>query len=671
MMNRYYNVKNLLMRAALALVSVMATAAAWADQYGDWTYIPNADGQRCVITGITGATDVSNLTIPKQLNGLWVVSITDEVLSQYNSLVTLFFYEDAQIEYMPYMQNKTKFKNVSLLIYGKYTDGMLPASIRDIGNAFSGSGIEKIDMPGVTSIGNVAFQGCDNLSWVNFGKAATIGDFAFSNLSQACTVKYPGKMENWNYRNYQYSPNLVVNCSDGSRGWCGDAWSDWMELYKDASCLHWTLDNDGHLDIDCIVWDDFFENYGSNQIIKSNCWDASKVKTLTLSHVYDLDGREFNYVDFEVTGEFEAYDNLTNVVVNEGLVRIGDRAFYNCPSLQTVSLPSSVKYLGNYSFSECSSLADIYFNGTETQWENVEKGCDWNDGTPETMKIHWRCAVTFDTNGHGSAPAAQTNLWSNEAKATEPAQPTAEGWTFTGWYTDAACTNKWNFDDIVPGDMTLYAKWSLPCDVTASAEETSIDIPYGQEWTDISVSLNSLNLGWFQNEGGTVRVADAVALTPFVGSGAGSSITFVNTSGGGNFNATRGAGEHVVGNRVTEAMTATGETGKIWVYIPKETWKSAAPGDYLYRLPYDAVFYSNSESPAESYNYSLGGDAQVTLWVTIPENSIATGGEQVHSSKFIVHSDEWFTIDGRKLNGQPKAKGVYIRNGKKVVRAHP
>ena len=650
----------------MMLLAVMTTAAAWADQYGDWTYIPNADGQRCVITGVTGAKDAINLTIPRQLNGLWVVSIIDDVMSQCNSLVTLFFYEDAQIEYMPYMQNKTNFKNVSLFIGGKYTVGILPASIRDIGNSFSGSGIEKIDMPGVTSIGNVAFKGCANLSSVTFGKAATIGQYAFEKLSQACTVNYNGPMANWSYQNYQYSPNLVVNCSDGSRGWCGDEWYLGMELYKDASCLHWTLDNDGHLDIDCIVWDDLFENYGSKQIIKSNCWDASKVKTLTLSHVYYLDGRELNYVDYVAKGEFEAYDNLTNVVVNEGLVWIGVNAFCNCPSLQTVSLPSSVKYLGGKSFYECSSLADIYFNGTEEQWENVGKGGGWNYGTPETMKIHWRCAVTFDANGHGTAPAAQTNLWSNEAKATEPVQPTAEGWTFTGWYTDAECTKKWNFDDIVPGDMTLYAKWSLPCDVTATAEETSIDIPYGQEWTDISVSLNSLNLGWFQNEGGTVRVADAVALTPFVGSGAGSSITFVNTSGGGNFYATRGAGEHVVGNRVTEAMTATGETGKIWVYIPKETWKSAAPGDYLYRLPYDAVFYSNSESPAEFYNYSLGGDAQVTLWVTIPESSIATGIQSMDNGQWIM-DNSWYTMDGRKLCGKPTKKGVYIHNGKKAI----
>ena len=29
--------------------------------------------------------------------------------------------------------------------------------------------------------------------------------------------------------------------------------------------------------------------------------------------------------------------------------------------------------------------------------------------------------------------------------------------------------------------------------------------------------------------------------------------------------------------------------------------------------------------------------------------------------------DAWYTLDGRKLNTKPTAKGVYIRNGRKIV----
>ncbi len=50
-----------------------------------------------------------------------------------------------------------------------------------------------------------------------------------------------------------------------------------------------------------------------------------------------------------------------------------------------------------------------------------------------------------------------------------------------------------------------------------------------------------------------------------------------------------------------------------------------------------------------------------------PSLGIATSLNQVTSHKSQVASDEWYTIDGRKLNGMPAKKGIYIHNGKKGV----
>ena len=66
--------------------------------------------------------------------------------------------------------------------------------------------------------------------------------------------------------------------------------------------------------------------------------------------------------------------------------------------------------------------------------------------------------VTFNANGHGTAPAAQTV---EEGKtATKPADPTASGWKFGGWYKEAACTNAFDFSTAITGNITLYAKWT-------------------------------------------------------------------------------------------------------------------------------------------------------------------------------------------------------------------
>lgn len=53
----------------------------------------------------------------------------------------------------------------------------------------------------------------------------------------------------------------------------------------------------------------------------------------------------------------------------------------------------------------------------------------------------------------------------------------------------------------------------------------------------------------------------------------------------------------------------------------------------------------------------------------VSNNSGISTGEaiQVHSSKIIVQSESWYSISGQKLSGKPTAKGIYIRDGKKII----
>ena len=65
--------------------------------------------------------------------------------------------------------------------------------------------------------------------------------------------------------------------------------------------------------------------------------------------------------------------------------------------------------------------------------------------------------VTFDVQGHGTAPKAQTVNYGK--KAATPKDPTESGYAFGGWYQDAACKQKFSFSTKITGDITLYAKW--------------------------------------------------------------------------------------------------------------------------------------------------------------------------------------------------------------------
>ena len=72
--------------------------------------------------------------------------------------------------------------------------------------------------------------------------------------------------------------------------------------------------------------------------------------------------------------------------------------------------------------------------------------------------------VTFDVQGHGTAPETQQINYGGTA--AEPSKPSAEGYTFDGWYTEAACTNKYDFSTPITEDITLYAKWLADPKVT-------------------------------------------------------------------------------------------------------------------------------------------------------------------------------------------------------------
>ena len=52
---------------------------------------------------------------------------------------------------------------------------------------------------------------------------------------------------------------------------------------------------------------------------------------------------------------------LTNVVLEEGLTEVDNRAFYRCISLKNITIPSTVKEIRPDAFLECDSLTSIYF----------------------------------------------------------------------------------------------------------------------------------------------------------------------------------------------------------------------------------------------------------------------------------------------------------------------
>ena len=79
-------------------------------------------------------------------------------------------------------------------------------------------------------------------------------------------------------------------------------------------------------------------------------------------------------------------------------------------------------------------------------------------GNGERLK---RFTVTFDANGKDAELPASQRVKQGHPVIEPSAKPRCAGFTFVGWYKDAACTQAWDFaKDVVTADITLYAKWS-------------------------------------------------------------------------------------------------------------------------------------------------------------------------------------------------------------------
>ena len=93
----------------------------------------------------------------------------------------------------------------------------------------------------------------------------------------------------------------------------------------------------------------------------------------------------------------------------------------------------------------------------------------WDKGAPGeeievdgdmTVTAQWKSAVytvTFDSKGGSEVPEQFVEYG---GKATEPDEPTRSGFNFDTWYSDSACTQIFDFNTPITGDITLYAKWA-------------------------------------------------------------------------------------------------------------------------------------------------------------------------------------------------------------------
>ncbi|MBR6707028.1 MAG: leucine-rich repeat protein [Clostridia bacterium] len=100
--------------------------------------------------------------------------------------------------------------------------------------------------------------------------------------------------------------------------------------------------------------------------------------------------------DLSVLIEYPSGSSAVRYYIPDSVRSVESYAFSSCQSLKRVMVPTSVKELGIYSFGSYCSLTDIYYAGTEEQW-NAISFFYYDDYTFFGISIHYGAApAVFD-----------------------------------------------------------------------------------------------------------------------------------------------------------------------------------------------------------------------------------------------------------------------------------
>lgn len=86
--------------------------------------------------------------------------------------------------------------------------------------------------------------------------------------------------------------------------------------------------------------------------------------------------------------------SLQKVTIEYGTETIGAAAFADCTALTEVILPGTLTYMGWCVFQGCSSLTEITFEGTRAEWEALEKEeAFWTDSDEDDLPWYYGSAI--------------------------------------------------------------------------------------------------------------------------------------------------------------------------------------------------------------------------------------------------------------------------------------
>ncbi len=349
-----------------------------------------------------------------------------DIALQYNDVAKLKDYKRRyrNIEWTPPAQTESK---TPALTGGAYRQTQTMPINRDFEivdgklNKYSGSG-GAISIPqGVVTIGERAFEKCENLTSVTIPRGVTsIEDLAFSFCKNLTSITLPdsiisiGKRVFLDCKNLTSVslPNSVISIGEGVFSNCTNltsvtipnsvitighsAFFDCENLKSIIIPKSVTSIGDNIflccVNLETITVEEGNPYYRSDgncliRVVDNTIISGCKNSEIP-DYVTSIGVEAFKYCKnvtivlpngIKSIGpcSFQACKNLTSITIPHGVTSIGDRAFSNCKNLASVTIPDSVTSIGEGAFSGCENLTSVIIPKSVTSIEsNIFSLCD-------------------------------------------------------------------------------------------------------------------------------------------------------------------------------------------------------------------------------------------------------------------------------------------------------
>ena len=338
-------------------------------------------------------TSLTSITIPNS-----VASIGDEAFSDCTSLTSITipnsvtsigkyaFYNCTSLTSITIPNSVASIGDEAFSNCTSLTSVTIPNSVTSIGvGAFEDcTSLTSITIPNsVTSIRRAAFNYCTSLTSITIPNSVTsIEKYAFYNCTSLTSITIPNSITSIGSSAFDYCTSLTDVYYTGSETeWNNIDIRDYNSCLTDATIHYNYVTVKTYRDFEYSILDD-----GTVKITDYTGSDSKLVipGTIDGKKVTSIGGYAFEYCESltsvtipnSVTSiggwAFKNCTSLIRITIPNGVTSIGSGAFINCANLKSITIPNSVTSIEYYAFYNCTSLTDVYYTGSETEWNNID-----------------------------------------------------------------------------------------------------------------------------------------------------------------------------------------------------------------------------------------------------------------------------------------------------------